>query len=219
MKRACTWGTLLVAALVIAQSATAAESREKVNAELSKPTVRGALVYRAYCSGCHGETGDGSARATKLYGVARLKIGTMSRADSEEIVLAGGEALGKSPYMPPWRDELSGEQIADVVTYLMVINNPVFRGQAVFKTRCILCHGTQGDGKGRASHLYNPPPADLTRSDKNDQYKEMIITLGGEAMGRSPNMPVWGQQLTPQEIKDIVVYLRTLLVLPPPPGT
>lgn len=219
MKHACTWGTLLAAALVISQSATAAESREKVNAELAKPTVRGALVYHAYCSGCHGETGDGSARATKLYGVARLKIGAFSRADAEEIVLVGGEALGKSPYMPPWRDELSKEQIADVVTYLTVINNPVFRGQAVFKTRCILCHGTQGDGKGRASHLYNPPPADLTRSDKNDQYKELIITLGGEAMGRSPSMPVWGQQLTPQEIKDIVVYLRALLVVPPPPGT
>ena len=205
------WGALLAAMLVITQPVPAAESRDKVNAELSRPTVRGALVYRAYCSGCHGETGDGTARATKLYGVARLKLGAMSRADYEEIVLVGGEALGKSPYMPPWRDELSKEQIADVVTYLTVINNPVFRGQAVFKTRCILCHGTQGDGKGRASHLYTPPPADLTRSDKNDQYKEMIITLGGEAMGRSPNMPVLGQQLTPQEIKDIVIYLRALV--------
>lgn len=218
MQRTCIWGTLLAAALVIAQPVAAAESREKVNAELAKPTVRGALVYRAYCLGCHGETGDGTARATKLYGVARLKIGPMSRADYEEIVLVGGQALGKSPYMPPWRDELSVEQIADVVTYLSVINNPVFRGQAVFKTRCILCHGTQGDGKGRASHLYNPPPADLTRSDKNDEYKEMIITLGGEAMGRSPNMPVWGQQLTAQEIKDTVAYLRTLLVGRVAPG-
>lgn len=219
MNRPCLWGALTVAALVAVQPAAAAESRELVNSELSKPTVRGSLVYRAYCLGCHGETGDGTARATKLYGVARLKIGPMSRADYQEIVLVGGEALGKSPYMPPWRDELSKEQIEDVVTYLSVINNPVFRGQAVFKTRCILCHGTKGDGKGRASHLYNPPPADLTRSDKNDQYKEMIITLGGEAMGRSPNMPMWGQQLTPQEIKDTVAYLKTLLVIPPPPGT
>ena len=219
MNRASQWGALLAAALFIAQPATAAESREKVNAELSKPTVRGALVYRTYCADCHGETGDGTARATKLYGVARLKIGAMSRADFEEIVLVGGEALGKSPYMPPWRDELSKEQVADVVTYLSVINNPFFRGQAVFKTRCILCHGTQGDGKGRASSLYKPPPSDLTRSDKNDQYKESIITLGGEAMGRSPSMPVWGQQLTPQEIKDLVVYLRTLLVAPRSPGT
>ena len=218
MNRASEWGTLLAAALFIAQPAAAAESREKVNAELSKPTIRGALVYQIYCVDCHGATGDGSARATKLYGMARLKIGSMSRADTEEIVMLGGEALGKSPYMPPWRDELSKEQITDVVTYLAVINNPVFRGQAVFKARCILCHGTQGDGKGRASKLYNPPPADLTRSDKNDQYKESIITLGGEAMGRSPSMPPWSQQLTPQEIKDLVVYLRTLVV-PRAPGT
>lgn len=206
---------LLAAALAFTQPSAAGESRESVNAEMSKPTIRGAIVYRSYCVVCHGEIGDGTARATRLYGVARLKIGFMSRADYEEIVIVGGEPLGKSPYMPPWRDELSKEQIADVVTYLTVINNPIFRGQATFKTRCILCHGSQGDGKGRASHLYKPPPADLTRSDKNDQYKEMIITLGGEAMGRSPNMPVWGQQLTAQEIKDVVIYLRTLLVTPP----
>ena len=219
MNHVSAWGTLLAAALFIAQPAAATESREKVNAEMSKPTVRGALVYRAYCADCHGATGDGAARATKLYGVARLKIGKMSRPDFEEIVLLGGEALGKSPYMPPWGDELSKEQISDVVTYLTVISDPIFRGQAVFKIRCILCHGTQGDGKGRAARLYNPPPADLTRSNKNDEYKESIITLGGEAMGRSPSMPPWDQQLTPQEIKDIVVYLRTLLTVPRAPGT
>lgn len=87
--------------------------------------------------------------------------------------------------------ELSEEQISDVIAYLALVGNPVRRGEVVFKTNCVLCHGVKGDGKGRASVLYDPPPANLTLSDKNDLYKEMIITNGGAAMGRSAVMPVW----------------------------
>ena len=81
----------------------------------------------------------------------------------------------------------------------------------IFKTNCILCHGINADGKGRASVLFNPPPANLRKSDKNDDYKRLIITLGGGAIGRSEVMPVWGSQLSTQEIDDVVKYLRTLL--------
>lgn len=210
MWTAITRKVLPVLLLAATQSAVGGESREAVNAELSKSFVRGSIVYKSYCVTCHGETGNGMARATRLYGVARLKIGAMLPAKYEEIVRLGGDALGKSPYMPPWRDELSTEQIRDVVAYLAAIGDATRRGQAVYKTHCILCHGINGDGKGRAAKLYNPPPADLTRSDKNDMYKEMIIKLGGAAMGRSPAMPVWGEQLTQSEIQDTVTYLRAL---------
>ena len=189
----------------------AADSRQAVKKELAKPIVRGRIVFRTYCILCHGERGDGRARATKLYGVKKLAIGNASKAYYERIVRKGGKALNKSSFMPMWEEELSEEQIHDVVAYLSVVNDPIRRGEAVFKANCILCHGVKGDGKGRASVLYNPPPADLTRSDKNDDYKAMIIRLGGKAMGRSEVMPVWGEQLSNQEINDIVIYLRTLL--------
>ena len=107
-------------------------------------------------------------------------------------------------------------QIDDVVNYLVAITDPTKRGEVVFKTNCILCHGINGDGKGRSAKLYDPRPADLTRSDKNDDYKRLIITLGGKALGRSEVMPVWGEQISAQEIDDVVEYLRTILVVPPP---
>jgi cytochrome c oxidase cbb3-type subunit 3 len=88
----------------------------------------------------------------------------------------------------------------------------VKRGEVVYKTNCILCHGLKANGKGRAAKLYNPPPADLTHSNKNDDYKASIITYGGKAMGRSEVMPAWGGQLSKQEISDVVAYLKTVLV-------
>ena len=99
-----------------------------------------------------------------------------------------------------------------MLVYLRFLDNSINRGEVVFKTNCILCHGLKGDGNGRAAKLYDPPPANLTRSDKNDDYKRLIITLGGKAMGRSAVMPIWGEQLSTQEIEDVITYLKTLLV-------
>lgn len=206
----------VVAQGLFAVSAQATDTRAEAERELAKPIVRGGIVFKSYCKLCHGEIGDGKARASKLYGDANLNITQQSAGYFEKIIRRGGKAVGRSEFMPPWGDELSDEQVSDVVAYLAVIAKPARRGEAVFKANCLLCHGVKGDGKGRASVLFDPPPADLTRSDKNDDYKRMIITLGGAAMGRSEAMPIWGEQLTAQEINDVVEFLRTLLVVPPP---
>ena len=194
------------------------DSRKDIKAAKNDPLLRGAIVYKNYCSLCHGQKGDGKARATKLYGQGNLVItmGNHEPEHYEKIVRHGGSSVGRSRYMPGYEDELSDEQMADLMEYLYEIEKPEARGKAVFMTNCILCHGVKGNGKGRASKLYDPKPADLTRSDKNDIYKKMIITMGGAAMGRSGVMPVWGLQLKEEEIDDVVAYLRTILVVPLP---
>ena len=196
---------------IVVLSPTQADNRAAVNAELSKPVVRGGIVFKNYCTLCHGERADGMARAAKLYGVANLTISPAKSDYYFKVIRDGGTAVGKSEFMPPWEHELSAEQVNDVVAYLKIVTNSAKRGEVVFKTNCILCHGIKANGKGRAARLYNPPPANLTKSDKNDDYKTMIVTYGGQAMGRSEFMPPWGEQLSTQEISDVVDYLRTVL--------
>ena len=84
----------------------------------------------------------------------------------------------------------------------------VIRGGIAFRTYCVLCHGANGKGDGRASKMYTPRPANLTVSPFNDKYKEMIIRGGGPAVGRSPFMPPWGDELTDEQIHDLVAFLR-----------
>jgi cytochrome c oxidase cbb3-type subunit 3 len=187
-----------------------AESRSTINDTLSKPVIRGGIVFKHYCVLCHGEQGAGKSKASKLYKGVNLAIGH-NPSDFERIIRQGGESIGRSPYMPPWEGELSDEQIQDVVAYINVVADEIKRGEVVYKSNCILCHGVKGDGKGRAAKLYNPPPADLTHSNKNDDYKAMIIRLGGKAMGRSEVMPPWEGQITNQEINDLLKYLRSIL--------
>lgn len=88
----------------------------------------------------------------------------------------------------------------------------VFRGGLVFANYCVTCHGINADGNGRAARLYNPRPANLRMSDKNDTYLGLIIRMGGEAMGRSQFMPPWGAELTDEQMKDLVAYLRSINV-------
>lgn len=181
-----------------------------------KQAVRGGLVYKTYCVLCHGEKGDGDARMSAVHNNLPLNITKQTSEFYEKIILGGGPAVGRSMFMPTWEDELTAEQTQDLVMYLAMVTDPQKRGEVVFKTNCILCHGVNGDGMGRASVLFDPPPANLTLSDKNDIYKKMIITLGGEAMGRSSVMPIWGMELSEAEIDDVVAYLRTILVVPYP---
>lgn len=83
-------------------------------------------------------------------------------------------------------------------------------GAAVYKRYCVTCHGAKADGTGAAARLFKPPPADLTRSERPDAYKELIIRVGGGPMGRSTGMPPWGEELSEAQIHDVVRYLGTL---------
>ena len=84
-----------------------------------------------------------------------------------------------------------------------------FRGSLVFNNYCVTCHGIHGDGNGRAARLYNPRPANLRSSDKNDAYMLMIIRMGGRALARSEFMPPWGGELTEEQMRDVTAYLRS----------
>lgn len=120
-------------------------------------------------------------------------------------LLVCGTALAATPSI--------GKTVAQVEASYPDKNSPeaaIYRGSIVFNNYCVLCHGVKADGKGRAAKMYNPKPANLVTSDKNDQYKELIIRRGGAALARSEFMPPWGEELTDEQISDVVAFLRSI---------
>jgi mono/diheme cytochrome c family protein len=103
-----------------------------------------------------------------------------------------------------WADDDAGPLPRDTT------DAAVIRGSIAFRTYCVLCHGATGKGDGRAARMYTPKPANLTVSPFPDQYKEMIIRGGGVSVGRSAFMPPWGDELTNEQIHDLVAFLREL---------
>lgn len=85
-----------------------------------------------------------------------------------------------------------------------------FRGSLVFFNYCVTCHGPNADGNGRAARLYDPRPANLRASTRNEAYMKLIVRNGGKSIGRSEFMPPWGEELTDEQVSDVVAYLRSI---------
>jgi mono/diheme cytochrome c family protein len=85
---------------------------------------RGSLVFFNYCVTCHGPNADGNGRAARLYTPrpANLRASDKNAAYMQLIIRKGGKAMGRSEFMPPWGEELTDEQVADVTAYLLSIN-------------------------------------------------------------------------------------------------
>jgi len=94
------------------------------------------------------------------------------------------------------------------------------RGKAVFATRCALCHGAAGDGKGKVKGD-NPPPTDFTNTQvmgkRSDWEIYLAVQVGGPAIGLSPKMFGWGKLLSEQEVRDVSAYVRSLAPRPAVP--
>ena len=88
---------------------------------LSGDPQRGEPKYQRYCAGCHGADGRGGGKNFMPHVGALTRKGyTDLLEDSylEAIIAEGGEAFGKSAYMPAWKTTLSSQDIADVIAYV-----------------------------------------------------------------------------------------------------
>lgn len=90
------------------------------------------------------------------------------------------------------------------------IDASVIRGRLVYQNYCVLCHGKEGRGDGRAARLHSPPPFNLTKSGAPRDYIGQVVRKGGEAMGRGKGMPPWGDQLTDEQISDTLNFLFSI---------
>jgi mono/diheme cytochrome c family protein len=88
------------------------------------------------------------------------------------------------------------------------------RGGDVYRERCVLCHGGQGQGWDWSQKVPRPPVPvpDLARvlPQRSDEFLFAIVKGGGEAVGRTRFMPPFEPHLTDAEIWDIVAFLRSL---------
>jgi mono/diheme cytochrome c family protein len=91
----------------------------------------------------------------------------------------------------------------------------VIRGRLVYQNYCTLCHGKEGKGDGRAARLHTPPPFNLTLSAAPRDYTLQVVRKGGEAMNRGKGMPPWGDQLTDEQVNDILNYLFSIRLQKP----
>lgn len=80
--------------------------------------------------------------------------------------------------------------------------------RGTFTSLCVPCHGEKGKGDGPASVAFNPKPADFTNAKlwvgRTDDELVTSITNGVRLM------PPFGTQLSQDQIRGLVAYIKTL---------
>lgn len=93
-------------------------------APLAHADASGEVLYRTYCSQCHGVEGKGNgvnAAAMSIQPRDHTDTGEMQARTDEDLFKAikhGGKAVNKSVLMPNWDANLSDQDIQALVAYL-----------------------------------------------------------------------------------------------------
>ncbi|MCP4326946.1 MAG: cytochrome c [Alphaproteobacteria bacterium] len=86
-------------------------------------------------------------------------------------------------------------------------------GAGNFMSYCMPCHGAEGKGDGMLVESLDVRPRDLSElkfmSSKPDKHLFKVIKEGGGAVGLTENMTPFMDQLSDEEINNVVAYLRT----------
>ena len=88
-------------------------------------------------------------------------------------------------------------------------------GEQIYKSACVACHGPDAKGMPQSIRGFQAPDTfpDFTRCDQAtpepDTSWKAVITHGGRYRGFSQIMPSFDQALTPQQIDEVIHYLRT----------
>jgi mono/diheme cytochrome c family protein len=79
------------------------------------------------------------------------------------------------------------------------------QGEALFKQHCAMCHGPDGKGNTPIGKMDKIP--DLHSQPVQSQTDAQLTQIIENGMGK---MPAFKSQLNPQQVKELVTYVRSL---------
>ncbi len=94
-------------------------------------------------------------------------------------------------------------------------STPVTRGEEIYNTYCVACHGVQGVGENPEDiyamdeYGFVAPPMDDTGHAWH-HTDEQLIRMTLEGSPRNPRMAAWKHVLTQEDAEDVVEYIKSL---------
>ena len=183
------------------------------------PTLRwteveqGEKVYDSLCLSCHGVYGHGDGPVAKTLPVPPhdLVASPYQQQMTDEVLLQIiSEGKGA---MPGSSDVLSAEDRKAVVAFVRLLTP----GYESYDRYCVGCHGNRGrpvsreilDLLGQGDTWEPPPPLDqeFFRTRTDEQLRKSIRHM--LTLNREP-MPHFAGELTADQVRQVLSYLRTL---------
>lgn len=86
----------------------------------------------------------------------------------------------------------------------------VERGQEIYQKYCQECHGAEGRGDGPRAAMLAPRPGNLVSAATSAKTDEELLATIAQGVPRTP-MEGWGDQLSDDEQRDVLAYIRSLV--------
>jgi high-affinity iron transporter len=176
--------------------------------------VEGRQLFEKSCASCHGPGGNGRGAAAAAMTPKPPAIGNatvmrdVSPATMYRIISVG---IAGTP-MTGFAGALTPDQRWSIVSYLIsqrTTSAQLAEGEGLFTQRCVQCHGALGAGDGAFARLLSHLPQEIGslawQASRSDERLAGVVRdgLAGTAMPAS-------RELTPQQISNVVAYVRTL---------
>lgn len=173
--------------------------------------ARGAAVFRANCSQCHGSGAAGAKGYPNLLDDDWLWGGTL-----EDVLLTvrhgvrnTTDAQARFSQMPAFKDILDADQIGSVAEYVISLGGGeadaplAAKGAPVFAENCASCHGEKATGSREQGAPNLTDAIWLYGGDR-----ETVVATVTDA--RFGIMPAWGHRLTEADVRAVAVYVHSL---------
>ena len=172
---------------------------------------RGASVFRAQCSQCHGSGAAGAKGYPNLLDDAWLWGGDVDNIAHTVAHGIRNETDFDARYseMPAFDEIFSDEEVSDVVEYVVSLSSSEYdaalaaRGAELFVDNCSACHGDAAMGNidlgapnlADAIWLYGGDRATLEETVRYSRYGVM---------------PAWGQRISEADVRAVSIYVHSL---------
>lgn len=192
----------------------------------------GKAVFTARCSACHQVNGAGGGPYPPLAGNADV-----TSADTSNVILTvlngrSGpiQVNGKtfSGAMPAWKDRLSNDDVAAVLTYIrsawtnkaavvspeqiaLARNPAALSGAQFYAAKCTSCHQSGGQGTSAYPPLNGNPH--IGAADPRGMIATIVNGRSGplavNGTSYDGKMPAWKGQLSNADIAAVATYVRS----------
>lgn len=182
--------------------------------------ANGRDLYGKNCASCHGIAGKGDGAAGRGMNPPPPAIGDGEAMRDRtpaltyrvmSVGIAGTPMIG-------WAGTLTPEQRWNIVAYLLSLRSTpqrVAEGEGLYAQRCIECHGALGAGDGVNARALSQVPGEIGtlawHTARNEEQIAAVIHDGVPGTAMPP-----AKDLSPEQARSLVAYLRTLPLKNPP---
>ena len=174
----------------------------------------GKQLYEANCASCHGIGGVGNGPASRGMTPTPPAIGdaaTMHDVSPATMYRVVSVGIGGTP-MPGYGATMTAEQRWNIVAYLVSLRatpQQIAEGEGLYAQGCITCHGGLGGGDGPVARSLTRLPGDIGslgyQASRSDLELAKVVADGVAGTAMPP-----ARALTPEQIHNVVAYLRTM---------